>query len=120
MSVTYQKFSKRQLLAMTWWNQPEFRDRDGILCDGAVRSGKTMALCCGFFLWSMASFDGAVFALCGKTVSSLRRNVILQLGDWLGDLFSVTEHRQDNRLTVRLGSRVNTYISSAARTKAPI
>ena len=94
---------------MNWWNQPEFRDRDGILCDGAVRSGKTMALCCGFFLWSMASFDGAVFALCGKTVSSLRRNVILQLGDWLGDLFSVTEHRQDNRLTVRLGSRVNTY-----------
>ena len=94
---------------MNWWNQPEFRDKDGILCDGAVRSGKTMALCCGFFLWSMARFDGAVFALCGKTVGSLRRNVILQLGSWLGDLFTVTEHRQDNRLTVRLGSRVNTY-----------
>ena len=94
---------------MTWWNKPGLCDRDGILCDGAVRSGKTMALCCGFFLWSMARFDGAVFALCGKTVSSLRRNVILQLGSWLGGLFSVTEHRQDNKLTVRLGDRVNTY-----------
>lgn len=79
------------------------------MCDGAVRSGKTMALCCGFFLWSMASFDGGVFAICGKTVSSLRRNIILQLNSWLGGLFSITEHRQDNKLTVRLGSRVNTY-----------
>ena len=94
---------------MTWWNQPGFRDRDGILCDGAVRSGKTMAICCGFFLWSMARFDGGVFAICGKTVSSLRRNIILQLHSWLGNLFSITEHRQDNCLTVRLGKRVNTY-----------
>ena len=94
---------------MTWWNRPFLRDRDAIICDGAVRSGKTLALTCGFFLWSMTRFNGGVFAICGKTVSSLRRNVILQLSNWLGGLFRITEHRQDNRLTVRLGSRVNTY-----------
>ncbi len=94
---------------MTWWNRPKLGEYDAIICDGAVRSGKTVSLCCGFFLWSMASFDGAVFAVCGKTVSALRRNIIIHLPFWLGPQFSVTEHRQDNKLTVRLGSRVNTY-----------
>ena len=94
---------------MTWWNHPKTKDLDGILCDGAVRSGKTMAITCGFFMWSMASFDRQVFALCGKTVGALRRNLILPMGDWLQGLFSVTEHRSENKLTVRLGNRVNTY-----------
>ncbi len=94
---------------MTWWNRPKLKNFDALICDGAVRSGKTVATVCGFFLWSMTAFDGQVFALCGKTISALRRNVILQLPKWLGNFFSVTEHRQDNRLTVRLGNRVNTY-----------
>ena len=54
----YQSFSKRQLLAMTWWNRPGLKNCEGILCDGAIRSGKTISMVTGFFLWSMASFDG--------------------------------------------------------------
>ena len=53
--MKYQSFSKRQLLAMTWWNRPGLKNRDGILCDGAIRSGKTLSMVTGFFLWSMAS-----------------------------------------------------------------
>ena len=94
---------------MNWWNQPATADLDGILCDGAVRSGKTMAITCGFFLWSMSRFHGQVFALCGKTVSALRRNLILPLQDWLGGILSFSENRAENKLTVRLGSRSNTY-----------
>lgn len=94
---------------MTWWNRQAFEGFDGIICDGAVRSGKTMALCCGFFLWSMCRFDRQVFALCGKTVGALRRNLILPMEQWLGDLFRVTENRSENKLTVQLGNRVNTY-----------
>lgn len=94
---------------MTWWNRPGLCDRDAVICDGSVRAGKTLALSCGFFLWSMTRFSGGVFALCGKTVGALRRNVILQLGGWLGGAFVITEHRAENRLTVRLGNRVNAY-----------
>jgi len=94
---------------MTWWNRKGFRELDGILCDGAVRSGKTMALTCGFFLWSMARFDNQVFALCGKTVGALRRNLLLPMEGWLGGLFRITENRSENKLTVRLGKRKNTY-----------
>ena len=98
--MIYRSFSKRQLIAMTWWNRPLLKEFEGIVCDGAVRSGKTVAMTVGFFLWSMACFDGNVFAICGKTIGALRRNILTRLPDWLGGLFSVTEHRSDNRLVV--------------------
>lgn len=68
-----------------------------------------MALTCGFFLWSMSRYNNQVFALCGKTVGALRRNLLLPMQQWLGGLFRITEHRTDNKLTVRIGGRVNTY-----------
>ena len=104
-----EKLSNKQLLTMTWWNNETYRDSDGIICHGAVRSGKTMALCCGFLMWSMCCFDRQVFALCGKTVGSLRRNLLLPMEQWTKGLFTVREHRSENKLTVRLGRRVNTY-----------
>ena len=94
---------------MTWWNRPHLKDKDGILCDGAIRSGKTVSMAVGFFLWSMASYENQVFGICGKTIGALRRNLIIHLTDWLGDTFTVTEHRSENRLTVRCGSKKNTY-----------
>ena len=102
-------WSKRQLLATTWWTKGRYKSLDGIICHGAVRSGKTMALTVGFFLWSMASYQNQVFALCGKTVGALRRNLLLPLPSWLGGLFRITEHRAENKLTVHLGNRKNTY-----------
>ena len=95
---------------MTWWNRPEFRDRDGIICDGAVRSGKTVSIADGFMLWSMTRFSGGVFALCGKTVASLRRNVSDNLSQWLGDVFEIRENRGESKLTVTDGQgNTNVY-----------
>lgn len=95
---------------MTWWNRPKLKNFDAIICDGAVRSGKTVCMVVGFFLWSMARFDGKVFALCGKTVASLRRNVVIHLPQWLGGVLEVTEHRSDNRLVIRSpDGRKNVY-----------
>ncbi len=99
--MQYKSFSKKQLLAMTWWNRPGLQDLDGIICDGAVRSGKTLCLTVGFFLWSMAGFDGATFGLCGKTVGALRRNMIEHLDTWLGGVLEIRQHRSENKLTVR-------------------
>ncbi len=107
--MTYQNFSKRQLLALTWWNRPGLKAYDAIICDGAVRSGKTVSMVGGFFLWSMATFHEQTFAICGKSVSALRRNIVLHLNSWLGEGFILTEHRGENKLTVRCGDRVNFY-----------
>ena len=98
------------MLAMTWWNRPDLKTYDGILCDGAVRSGKTVSMVVGFFLWSMATFDRQSFAICGKTVGALRRNITGNLPQWLGELFEIREHRSENKLVVRdLAGRENNY-----------
>ena len=98
------------MIAMTWWNRPGLKGYDGILCDGAVRSGKTVSMVVGFFLWSMGSFSGKTFAICGKTVGALRRNILSYLQDWLGELFQIREHRSENKLVVTdSAGRENTY-----------
>lgn len=107
--MTYQKFSKRQLLALTWWARPRFRGRDAIICDGSVRSGKTLCMAVGFILWSLSAFDGQKFAICGKTIESLRRNVIVNLPTWLEGLAQVVENRSENKVTVTIDGRTNTY-----------
>ena len=70
---------------MNWWSDERYRNYDAIICDGAVRSGKTLSMSLGFVLWASASFDGGYFAVCGKTVTSLRRNVITPLIPMLRD-----------------------------------
>lgn len=72
--------------------------REAIICDGAVRSGKTLSMGLGFFLWAMACFDGRRFGVCGKTVSALRRNVLSELVPHLKALgLTVMERRTENR-----------------------
>lgn len=70
-------FSKKQLRVLNWW-LPENPDsaKDGIICDGAVRSGKTLCTSLSFITWAMVNFDRSSFAVCGKTVGSVRRNII--------------------------------------------
>lgn len=108
--MIYQKLSKRQKLAMLWWNQPKFRDRDAIICDGSIRSGKTVSMAVGFILWSMSRFNGQTFGICGRTIQSLRRNVIIHLSDWVPPDLRITEKRQENKLIVSDGcGRENVY-----------
>ena len=72
--MIYQRLSKRQLLAMTWWNRPKLSSYDALICDGSVRSGKTLAMSVGFLLWSMRTFHGQTFAICGKTIPAYTEN----------------------------------------------
>lgn len=101
--MIYQRLSKRQKLAMLWWNQPKFKGRDAIICDGSIRSGKTVSMAVGFILWSMSNFDGQIFGICGRTIQSLRRNVILHLHDWVPEDLEISERRGENMLVVSDG-----------------
>lgn len=107
--MKYQKFSPRQRLTLTWWNRSDFQHFDGIICDGSIRSGKTVSMSVGFILWSMTRFENECFAICGKSIESLRRNVIVHLPTWLEGLFQVVERRSENKLIVSVGNRSNTY-----------
>lgn len=107
--MEYQRLSPRQNLAMTWWNRPGFDGYDGIICDGSIRSGKTVAMTVGFTMWAMTRFEGQNFAICGKTIESLRRNVTNNLPVWLAGVFKFKEHRSENKITVSAAGRVNTF-----------
>ena len=39
---------------------------DALICDGAVRSGKTSIMTWAFVEWAMREFNGQRFGICGK------------------------------------------------------
>ncbi len=94
---------------MTWWSHPRFEHYDGILCDGSVRSGKTISMADGFIMWSMTKYDGQKFGICGQTIEALRRNVISSLPQWLEGIYTIREKRSENVMIVSDGVRTNTY-----------
>ena len=109
--MSYAAFSPKQKRVMTWW-VPGNRDfaKEAIVCDGAVRSGKTMAMGLSFFLWAMTCFDKQRFGVCGKTISSLRRNVLSEILPRLEGLgASWKERRTENLVTVRFLGRENRF-----------
>ena len=109
--MSYSAFSPKQRRVLTWW-VPGGRDckKEAIVCDGAVRSGKTMAMGLSFFLWAFASFDKQRFGICGKTISSLRRNVLAEILPKLEGLGATwKEKRSENLLIVRFMGRENRF-----------
>lgn len=105
-------FSPRQLITMLWWNNPEFQHCQGVIADGAVRSGKTTAVAYGFLLWSMSSFDGYNFGLCGKTIRSFERNVLNPMKVICASLgYSYKDHKSENMVEIidRRTRRTNRY-----------
>lgn len=80
-----------------------------LIADGAVRSGKTMCMSVAFVLWAMANFNDCTFAICGKTVGSAERNIIVPLMAVDGIKNKCTYHRSDRYLEVKLNGRTNRF-----------
>ena len=109
--MSWKAFSPKQKTVLTWWvpGNPLSR-KEAIICDGAVRSGKTLAMGLGFFLWAMTCFDGKKFGVCGKTITSLRRNVLSEILPKLEALGAAwKEKRSENLVTVEFRGRKNQF-----------
>ena len=104
-------FSKKQRTVLTWWVPgSKWAGYEAIVCDGAVRSGKTMAMGLSFFLWAMSCFDGQRFGICGKTIASLRRNVLAEILPKLERLGAVwSEKRTENLLIMTFQGHTNRF-----------
>lgn len=109
---------------LTWWCTGSGQEqRDGIICDGAVRSGKTICMALSFFLWSMANFQNAKFAVCAKTLASAQRNVVEPIQGVLEGIgMKITQKSTGNYLDVQSGARKNRYylFSGKDRSKAAL
>lgn len=87
-------FSQKQLTVLCWWcDKSAFKNRDAIICDGAVRSGKTLCMSISFVLWAFYRFEDTSFAICGKTIASLKRNVVTPLLPLLCELGFMCQHK---------------------------
>lgn len=87
--------SKKQR-AILWFGQSKYT---ALICDGAVRSGKTSMMSLAFFIWGMSKFAGCNFAYCGKSVGSVERNVVTPL-------LAITGLRRHYDITYSRGSHV--------------
>ena len=109
--MEFKPFSKKQLRVLCWWcEESADRDRDAIICDGAVRSGKTLCMSISFVSWAFYRFSDMDFAICGKTVTALKRNVVTPLTGILKALgFSCSLKASQNLLTIEKDGRRNRF-----------
>lgn len=84
---------------------------DALICDGAVRSGKTSVMSLSFFLWAMGNFNDCAFAFCGKSVGAVERNIITPLTSirYLRNHFEIRYNRGGHVITARRGRRENRF-----------
>lgn len=109
----FKPFSLKQRKVLNWWcDTSPVKDRDGIIADGAIRSGKTVCMSLSFVFWAMSNYSDQNFAMCGKTIGSFRRNVFMVLKLMLRSRgFHVADHRADNLVEIsRCGITNRFYI----------
>jgi PBSX family phage terminase large subunit len=98
-------FSKKQSNILKF----AYNDEEIIICDGAVRSGKTIVMSLAFVLWAMSNFDRTNFAICGKTVSNAERNILRPFQQIEGMPFTLQYKISNRMLTVKCGKKENYF-----------
>ena len=81
-------------------------NRRMVLADGAIRSGKTVAMVFSFLRWSLSAFRERDFIVAGVTMGALRRNVLMPMLSML-DTFRIPYEWKRSESRVIIGS--NSY-----------
>ncbi len=113
-------FSPKQMKVLCWWGKRSpFRDRAALICDGAVRSGKTLCMGISFVCWAFSRFEGRSFAICGKTIRGVRRNLVTELLPVLKELgVQVRDQVSQNLITLSWGGKENRFYLFGGRDEA--
>ena len=113
----FAEFSPRQLTLLTWCtDESALRDADGVIADGAVRSGKTVAMSLSYVVWAMTMFQHKNFAICGITQNSIYRNVVKELKKMLPLCGFTCDHkRSEFLLTVKGNGTSNDFYLFSGR-----
>ena len=84
---------------------------DALICDGAVRSGKTCIMMWAFVDWAMRKFSGQRFGICGKTVDSASKNIIVPFiaMTLAKERYTIRWRRSEKILEVRRGAVTNWF-----------
>lgn len=84
---------------------------DALICDGAVRSGKTSIMMWAFVRWAMENFSGQRFGVCGRTVDSCTKNIIVPFTamSLAKERYLIRWRRGDKVMEVRRGAVTNYF-----------
>ena len=84
---------------------------DALICDGAVRSGKTSIMMWPFVRWAMENFSGQRFGVCGRTVDSCTKNIIVPFTamSLAKERYIIRWRRGDKVMEVRRGAVTNYF-----------
>lgn len=107
----FKPFSVKQKKVLTWWCESSpVKNKEGIIADGAIRSGKTLCMSLSYVIWAMSTFNQQNFGMAGKTIGSFRRNVLFWLKLMLKSRgYTVVDHRSDNLIVVSKGNVQNFF-----------
>lgn len=88
-----------------------FTSYDALICDGAIRSGKTVFMMLSFVDDAMRRYNNQRFGICGKTVDSTVKNIIMPyLGlTYAQDKYRIQWRRSDKLLVVSDGEHTNYF-----------
>ncbi len=106
--MTIKKLSPKQAKLLFWCHGGKY---DNIIADGAVRSGKTTVMAISFIHYCMRYHNGKNFAICGKTVKTAIRNIIIPLlsSADITNYFTVTFNKTDGLIKVKGKDTENTF-----------
>lgn len=113
----FKPFSKKQRKVMNWWmDSSPVKEWNGVIADGAIRSGKTVAMSLGFVFWAMETYDGQNFIMAGKTIGSFKRNVLTNLKLMLTSRgYRWKHHLSENMLEVTRKGHTNYFYMFGGR-----
>ena len=96
---------QRQIMAFP------FTKYDALICDGAIRSGKTVFMMLSFVDDAMRRYNNQRFGICGKTVDSTVKNIIMPYLSlvYAKKKYNIQWKRTDKTLVVSKDNITNTF-----------
>lgn len=111
--------SAKQLFTLSWWQMAKYKDKNGIIEDGSVRSGKTVWMSISFILWAMSEFDETNFGMAGKTIQSLQRNVTSNLISFFSNRgYYIHEIKNKHIIIISYGGHTNYFYMFGGKDEA--
>lgn len=90
--------SPNQQLLFDWWKG----DKDTVIAQGKIRSGKSYAMGIAFIFWAMHNFDMQNFIMAGQSIGSLKRNIT-------NKLIQILKQSQTIKFTVKVNESKNYF-----------
>ena len=103
--MVIEKISKKQKKILKF----AVSDKKYLICDGSVRSGKTLMETLSYLLWAMENFNETYFGICSKTIQSAERNILKPLQSVQGLPYKITYSRSNLMVTVACGKKRNYF-----------